>query len=155
MKIFIGLILLCFCVFISYMLSEKYTLRKKFYNSFLTFCKRLKNEVTFSKETLLSILKKDLDKNDLFFKGLRKRFYNQDNIKVSFNFLSEDEIDYFKSFIENIGKTNAVQQYEFLSGTEKVIFEKLVVVQEEEKKYKSLYLKLGFLLGLLIFILII
>ena len=155
MRIFIGLILIVLSIFISYLLSEKYSIRKKFYSSFLLFCKKLKNEVTFSKETIVSILKKDLQSNDLFYKALRKRFLGEDDIKLNFNYLLEDEIDYLKVFFDNIGTTNSGLQYEFLSETEKIVSEKYITVKEEEKKYRSLYLKLGFLLGLLIFVLII
>lgn len=154
MKFLIGILLVMTCTYISFRLSDKYTIRKNFFNTFLQFTKILKNEVSFSKRTILSLLKDKQCDKDLFYSVVTNYFNNKDFTFDNKHF-SNDEKEHLKSFLEEIGKTNSGLQYEFLSTTEKTIGEKLAVLQEEEKKYKNLYLKLGFLLGILLFVLII
>lgn len=155
MKIFFGVLSVFLCVAVAYKMSDKYIERRKFYESFNDFNKKLKNEVYFTRKTIVSVLEENQNKNDFFYKSVREYYHNNKkrirNIKV----FSEEESDFFNKYLDVLGVSDGISQINHIEAAENYISEKLNQSIENEKKYRSLYIKLGFLLGLLIFILII
>ena len=104
----------------------------------------------------MQIINNDV-KNGEFKKTMVSFLENQrSNIKIYFPyFLDDDEIELMRSYLENIGKTDPSSQLNYLSSSVEKIDQKLKNAEKNEKNYKSLYIKLGFLCGVVIFILII
>lgn len=71
------------------------------------------------------------------------------------DFLDEDSKTYVFEYFRNIGKRDLKGEEEFLSYNAKKIQARLNDVESERKKNKNLGEKLGFMLGLTVFILII
>ncbi len=153
MKIFFGISSIALCVFFAYKFSNKYTIRKNFYNSFCEFNKKLKDEVAFSQTSIIKLIK-SFSEQKQFYAYIQKYFL--ENIKPSLDgkIFSNDERDYFVNYLSGIGNLDRDTQISGLVNADKYLSEKVSLALEEEKKYKSLYIKLGFLLGLLIFVII-
>jgi len=149
MNVVLGLILLCLSTFVGVKLANKYTIKKEYYNDFCAFNKKLKNEISFSLKPL-NIIIEEFDNGKLFFKCLENN-YKYGEIPNSLN-LDTYEIEFLSNYLNVIGKSDRESQINFIDGTMDLINEKLKSAEDDEKKYKKLYVKLGFLFGLLIFI---
>ena len=154
MNIALGVIAIIVCTFAGYRLSAKYSERKKFYDSFAAFNKRLLYEVSFTKLSVVKLLNDWKDEKDPFTELLKDIFINKHNTVPSFKFLTQEENNYVKSYIDNIGMGDSRSQTIYLEGVEKHLESYLKSVSENEKKYKSLYIKLGFLTGLVIMVIL-
>lgn len=152
MNIAFGTIFIIISIFLGYRLSTRYTEKKDFYKNFKLFNNKLENEVSFSNNTILSIIKQS-DINVLFYNLLSQKILNGQEGNISF--ITKDEKEYFYNYLETIGKTDKATQLKLINATKIYLTEKLKISEEDEKKYKTLYIKMGFLIGLLIFILII
>lgn len=155
MKIFIGVLLIIFSTILGYALSQKYTKIKKFYHSFDSFNKLLKTEIAFSQKTIKEIVNQKKVDNDDFLINFVAYLEDKEKFNLKISYISSDERNFVIDYYENIGKTEKSSQLDFLKKTEESlsVYHKNAV--DLEKKYKSLYIKLGFLIGLIIFILII
>ena len=78
MKFALGIIALICCVVVSYMLSAKFIHRKKFYQDFNLFNKRLKSEVAFSQTSILAIANEYKMENTLLFNNLCDYFEGEE-----------------------------------------------------------------------------
>ena len=153
MKIFFGVIVIVVFVILGVILSQKYTDKKIFYLDFVNFNKKMKNEVYFSKKSLLSLIAQ-MNKENIFTKCLTWYFINKNGqIPLDKNF--EEDKDYLLNYLETIGNSDTLSQIKFIESCDSELEEKCNIATENEKKYKVLYVKLAFLLGLLVFILII
>ena len=155
MKIFLGILVIIFSTFIGYVLSKKYTKLKNFYCNFDNFNKMLKTEIAFSQKTLKEIIDEKYSINNDFLNNFKLYLENKENFCLNINYLSSDEKAFLLEYFENIGKTEKGSQLEFLKKAEERLSTFYKNAIELDKKYKTLYIKLGFLIGLIIFILII
>lgn len=155
MKIFLGILVIIFSTFIGYILSKKYTKLKNFYCNFDNFNKMLKTEIAFSQKTLKEIIDEKYSINNDFLNNFKLYLENKENFCLNINYLSSDEKAFLLEYFENIGKTEKGSQLEFLKKAEERLSTFYKNAIELDKKYKTLYIKLGFLIGLIIFILII
>ena len=73
--------------------------------------------------------------------------------------LRKTGIVFIKIFIyeyaNRIGQTEAKTEIDYLSSIEVVIKEKMDEAIKQEKKYKPLCIKMGFLIGLIVFVIIV
>lgn len=152
MKLLIGVMLLVLSTLIGYKLSEKYVLRKKFYKDFLTFNQVLTREISFMQGTIVSLVKGiDFDGD---FTDLLNYYINTGEFKFEKKYLSSEEIEYLKKYLKIIGSGDKKTQLEFLGSVNFELNNKCATVNEDEKKYKTLYIKLGFLIGLIAMIIL-
>ena len=153
MKLIFGIICLTLCIYIGHNLSKKYVKRRMFFSDFSDFNKKVKNEISFSKNTLIDIIKDFSNKNDIFYLQTRNYF---DNKKIVFDdkLLSEQEQSFFKKYLDNLGNLDKTTQIDYLKLVDKEIEDKKSTAILEEEKYKKLYLKLGFLIGLIMLIML-
>lgn len=153
MKLFFAVIMLIACTGVGYILSLKFISRRKFYSEFLNFNKKIKNEVQFSSSTIKKIINESNDITD-FNIAIKDGLTCKTN-KINYNYLTKEEKEYFNRYVNEVGKSDKISQLEFLTSASKYIEEKVNLTNTEEVKYKKLYIKLGFLFGLIIFIIII
>ena len=147
MKIFIGVALLILCSLVGYKLSEKYVLRKKFYKDFVAFNDKLLREISFLHTTLMSIV--DDITVDSDFYNIVNNYIKKGEFKFEKKYINLEEKEYFYKYLNVIGSGDKNSQLKFLSAIEIELKAKKASADDDEKKYKSLYLKLGFLLGLI------
>ena len=75
------------------------------------------------------------------------------NFEFNKSYINKDEIEYFYNYLKILGTGDKDSQIDFLDKIDINIIEKQKQSIIDENKYKQLYIKLGFLIGLIIFIL--
>lgn len=153
MNIFIGIASLIVSTYIGFIFSKKYKDRKSFYCDFFEFNKNLRNEISYSQNTIVSILKKIENKSD-FYKFAYSFYINKKNDLCDIKYLNKDEKDLINNYFSSIGIGDKVSQSKYVDGMLEQLKEKKEVAELEEKKYKNTYVKLGFLFGLIILIML-
>jgi len=158
LKWILGGIAIAICVFTGYKLSEKYKLRHLFYSDFNSFNRIMLGEVSFTKSTLPEVLGNARYKGN--FANLLEEYkkFLYDGVEFEYKslwFLSEEEKVFITTYFKTLGRSDARSQLDYL----KLCEDKLKIVtaktETDEKKYRTLYLKMGLLTGLLVLVLII
>ena len=152
MKIIIGIFFLFLCTFIGYNLSLKYTKRKMFYGNFFNFNEKLLREVSFLQTTIVSLLN-DIDINTDFYDSL-KHYINTKEFKFDKQYLLEEEKNELNRYFKTIGTSDKIGQLEYLNSMDITLKNKRIQTEENEKKYRMLYIKMGFLIGLIILVIL-
>lgn len=150
-KIILGLFIVCLCTFIGYLLSNKYIYKKEFYLGFNEFNRVYINNVKFIKKPLKDLINGVAENK--FTLLLKENLFNN-NSEIENNYLTDSDKSLFENYIKILGKSDSESQLEYVNSLEEILKNNLNISIENERKYKTLYLKLGFLTGLLVFILI-
>lgn len=156
-KILLCVMAVTLCVMLAWLLTRKYRLRMMFYYNLHLFNERLVNEVSYTKIPLPAFMEKYTFSGD--FKRMLEvkrdaRFDNGDE-GCNMDYLSEDERKFLGDYFRMIGKSDAASQRTYLSAMREEITEKKQKSEELYRKYFSLYIKLGFLAGLILVVLIV
>ena len=96
---------------------------------------------------------KDIKTENEFYNAVKS--YLIDNIRFENKLFLTEELDFFNDYCICVGKGDKESQIAYLNSVQNVINEKLALATEENNKYKTLYVKLGILIGLMLFIAII
>ena len=112
----------------------------------------MKTELAFSKNSIINIIKKLPD--DIFKNSANWFFESGQGDVPIFKNCTDEEKDFVKNYFDTIGKSDSLTQIKFIESCQNVLDEKVLDAETNEKKYKSLYVKLGFFFGLLIFIIV-
>ena len=150
MRIIIGIILLIISVFIGCGLARKFTKRREFFNSFKDFNLIIQREISYSQSSIPKLLS-SIENNDDFYKCI-KRYYTNKEFYFESTYLNSQELNFFKQYLMQIGKSDKTSQGKLIESMGEQLSEKLSVATELEQKYKSLYIKLSVLIGLIAFI---
>lgn len=151
MNLFIGILALIVCTVIGYRLSAKYTAKKNFYSDFYDFNKALKGEVSFAQKTIKDLIKNGAAGKGEFFNVINQKFFEKSE-DFTVKSLSAEQTNFLKNYLNTIGQSDRSTQLKYLDNAESAISQNLSESTEDEKKYKTLYVKLGFLFGLIILI---
>jgi hypothetical protein len=146
MKLILGIICVVLGVIVGYRFSDKFTQRKKFFNDFKLFNDLLKTEVAFSQRTIKSLYNRF--EQSLFINYIKGSCACDKELK----FVNSDEKKFTKEYCVNISKTDKFSLLNYLNNITKTIDDSSKKATEDEKKYKTLYIKLGFLIGLIILV---
>ena len=152
MKILLGLIAIIISTYVGYIASSKHVKKKKFYDSFNEFNKRLINEVAFSQKSLIDILNEFDNQSDFYL--IFSRFFYKQKFELNMNYLSNDDKIFIKTYLSNIGASDKKTQLNFLNEISVQIKKNYDITCENYKKYKTVYIKIGILIGLIIFIIL-
>ena len=74
---------------------------------------------------------------------------------VKLKFLSDEESEFLNKYLQNLGRTDKDSQLNLLNSFEPELEKFIHSADNKSKTYRPLCVKLGFLLGLIIFILLI
>ncbi len=69
--------------------------------------------------------------------------------------LKGDKEEFLKSYISNIGSTDAFSQVEYLNERKEMLKKYLAESEENYKKYGSLYFKIALMIGILVAVLLV
>ena len=152
MKLCLGVVLIFFCTIIGYFLAGKYIDRKKFYNDFLNFNQVLKREILFNKKTLVEIINAQNNSSE-FYAILCDNVINK-HFFIALNYLNLDDKKFFLSYTKNLGTSDIDTQIDFINITNEVLVDKFNQSIKQEKKYKTLYIKMGVLIGLMLMVIV-
>lgn len=153
MRVFAGIVLLAVCVVIGFFYFRKYTVRKKEFEFLKTFNSRVKSEVAFSKSSLVSLVKK-IDDERAVANYVREFFLRKNDRLEGLGVLKKEEKEFLSDYVKKLGQGDVSAQKDFLSEAGVVIDGYLSECVRQEKQYGSLSLKLGFLFGLIILIIL-
>ncbi len=129
------------------MYGAKFCDKRKFYQDFLTFNNKIKNEIAYSMNTIPNVLSEN-KRSGTFYTLLNKYLVSKSEFVINEKYLNDDEKTFTKNYFDVIGKSDRDSQLEFISSISTQIEDKVNASIADEKKYKGLYLKLGFLIGL-------
>ena len=149
MRIFLCLLLVVCFTFTGYLLSQKYKKRKDFYLGFKNFNSKLSTEINFTKNSMVKIIS-ELNDDTLFNLEIKKYIKNSVSYIFMDKYLTNDEVQFFYDYLKNLGVSDSETQLNFLNNINESLVEKCELTEKEYKRYKPLYIKLGFLLGLII-----
>ena len=163
LKFMVGIAIVAFSSFCGYRLTGKYRRKKQFFKHFSTFNSRFLEELSYSRRPLGEILSKNMYSGEFqlllyafatYLKERDKEFFLTLNEEV-FSFLSEDEKMEICDYFLTLGKGDSRTQKEYFSSMKGRVETRFLEAEERCKRYTDLYIKLGFLCGLFILILII
>ena len=78
----------------------------------------------------------------------------ESNFDVKITYLTVQEKNFVFEYFAKIGKLDKDTQLEYLKSVSSIILEKQQYSISDEKKYKALYVKLSFLIGLILLIVV-
>lgn len=156
MKLLILAFIPLLTAFIGYIMSMKFSLSRDFWERFEFWHKKIKSEITFSQRSLLEIFKDDENKgkSDLFLSVAHDYVING-KTDVKLNFLCKEEREFLDKYFVNLGTMDRDSQLNYLNSLEVELEKYVSGSDKKDKKYRPLYVKMGFLIGLVIFILVI
>ena len=154
MKTFIGIIIILLSTIIGYNLSLKFDKRKKYYQDFCAFNKKLQTEISFTKASVVRIIENIDNKQGDFNLLINNLIFNM-NYQINYNYLQKEEKEFILDYVKSITDVDEITLKKYVETAIQKLNEDYVKAVNDEKKYKSLYVKLGFLFGLIVFIIII
>lgn len=163
-KFLLGVAIVAFTSFCGYVLTKKYRRRKLFFTQLREFNERFLNEISYYRRPIAEFSSKYVYKGEFneflqdFFSALGKKqtpFVKELLDDPRYDFLTNEEKGVLDDYFQMLGKGDSASQKAYFSSVK----ERLAKLQTEAdgayKRYGDLYVKLGFLCGLLILILII
>ena len=153
-KIFLCVLLVALCTAFGWMLTRRSRLRKNFFYDLDLFNARLINEVSYTKMPLSSFIEKYSfggDFGKLLEEKKEKGFVAE---KAEIAYLTDDEKNFLRDYFLMVGRSDSVSQKEYLvsirAETERLRAES----GDECKRRSNLYVRLGFLFGLIVAIIL-
>lgn len=157
MKYLFICLVFCLCVIVGYVFSTRYLKRKRFFASLIALADKLSLEINFSRERLKVLIenfdsstKKHLlgiDNNFIDYLERKCELTTESLFKKS-DILKADEKDVVLLFFKTLGRSDVENQTKeiqsFISRFEEIKSK----CDIEQKKYGSLSLKLGVIVGL-------
>ncbi len=150
------------CIFIGYIFSLKYSRRAKFFKALVMLCQKLDVEINYSRERLKTLFESFDEKTKKQLQGLDKNYLtylanntslDESNLFKGLNFLKQNEKDTLLIFFRSLGRTDLASQSKELKNFEKRFEEFSSFANGENKKYGSLSIKLGIIVGLIVVVL--
>ena len=138
--------------FIGYLFSIRYGQVRDFWDKFGGWHKKIKSEIAFSQNSLLEIF--GGNKKADVFSDYATEYVRSKNKPNRLNFLSNEETEFLNKYLQNLGTTDKDSQLNFLNSVEPELVSFTQIAEKKCKTYRPLYVKLGFLFGLIIFILL-
>lgn len=162
-KVLLCIAIVAFTSVCGYIFARKYRQRKQFFSQLLLFNERFLSEITYYRRPLQIFATKYVYKGAFhtflqnFFNALNDKAKNA-NFTLLFDdceFLSQEERGTLEDYFHMLGTGDSASQKAYFSGIKTQIANCQADAEKEYKKYGDLYIKLGFLCGLLIVILIV
>ncbi len=160
-KFLLGIAIVAFTSFCGYLLAKKYRQRKSFFKQLNEFNERFLSEIAYYRRPIREFISKYSYQGEFetllldYLTALNEQSGKNFMESGDYAFLNEEERRRVEDYLFMLGKGDSVSQKGYFSS----VREKLSSLQEEAdkaaKRYGDLYVKLGFLCGLLILILIV
>ena len=151
MNIILGILLIFVSVGFGYVFSDKFTKRKIFFTSFKEFNEKIKAQIGFTNNSLVKIID-EIDVKDDFYKVLSSIVKTDADLKIKY--INSEELDFVKSYINQIMNSDNATLKGFTADYSIKILNFYDKSINDEKKYKPLYIKLSFLVGLIALIIL-
>ncbi len=162
-KFFLGVAIVAFTSFCGYLLTRKYRQRMLFFQQFYAFNERFLSEIAYYRRPIkefISLYAYQGEFNDFLGEVFAVREENLDEREVfskseRYTFLKEEDRKTAEDYFFMLGKGDSASQKGYFSSVKESLLAARKEAETEAKRYGDLYIKLGFLCGLLILILIV
>ncbi len=161
-KFLLGIAIVAFTTFCGYVLTRKYRRKKLFFSQLKEFNERFLSEISYYRRPIQQFFTKYTYKEEFndflqfYLQRLRNepQFAGQIHAFPDCKFLTEEEKGVIEDYFLMLGKGDSASQKAYFSSMKERLNKLQVESESAAKKYGDLYIKLGFLCGLLILILI-
>ncbi len=162
-KFLLGVAVVAFTSFCGWLLSKKYRQRKDFFKQLKEFNSRFLSEISYTRRPLREFAQTYAYRGEFkgflfdFFRCLERSVPLEGGFcrRERYPFLTEEEGRLLEGYFSMLGKGDSASQKGYFSS----MSDKLSILQQESekdaKRYGDLYVKIGFLCGLLVLILIV
>ncbi|MBQ8684889.1 MAG: stage III sporulation protein AB [Clostridia bacterium] len=162
-KFLLGVAIVAFTSFCGYILTKKYRKRKLFFTQLNEFNERFLSEISYYRRPIAEFASKYTYKGEFneflekYFEYIDEtpRFFEEVFASEGFTFLTAEEKTVLRDYFSMLGKGNSASQQAYFSSVKERLIKLKTEAEAACKRYGDLYIKLGFLCGLLILILII
>lgn len=163
MKIFLIVLIMILSIFVGFVFSKKYSNRNKFFQSLVSLCQKFDVEINYSRERVKNILENLDEKHKINLSGLDKNYISfiekknqldKETLFKNISFLKESEEDMILLFFKSLGRSDVDSQSKEIKNYQKKFEDKLKETQTENKKYGTLSIKLGVIVGLFVVVLL-
>ena len=157
MRMLFGVMLVIASTAGGYWLSLRKKRRSLFFSDFRNFHREMVGAATFTKRSVLQVIAGMPAERE--FGGVLRRYRESLAARASFepeiDELTDEEKSVVRNYFGQIGKGDGETQGKFLEYYTQKIDELCDRSEKERERYSKLYIKLGFLIGLILLILII
>ena len=157
LKIVLGCSIVAFGSFCGYFLSRRYRQRKYFFRQWYEFNGHFLNEISYYRRPIREFVSAYTYQGefDILLHSYLASLSEGRMDLSEYTFLREDERTMLYDYFQMLGKGDVASQKLYFSATNENLKKWKNATEEEGKRYGDLYIKLGFLCGLFILILII
>lgn len=161
-KFILGVLLVALGSFLGYLFGKKYRKRKQFFAQFCQFNDCFLAEITYARRPLSQFLTsasyrgefalliddymQNLEQASAFVELLQK--------DSEYSFLKSEDKGWIADYFYMLGRGDSQSQKSYFQSQKERIESSRTAAEKEDKRYADLYIKLGFLCGLFILILI-
>ena len=162
MKYVLIVVLISCCTYIGFGVSRYYKNRKDFFSDLVMLLDKLRLDINFSKEKIGDIISNFSPLSNHFNK-LRNNFlsildtnkFDEEVLIEGINILKDDEISCLISFFKSLGRFDIENQTRQIVSFKEEFQKFESECNQKKQKYGSLFIKLGFIIGVLISLLIV
>ncbi len=161
-KFLLGVAIVAFTSLCGRMLAKKYRQRREFFKQFQEFNERFLSEISYMRRPLKEFAASYSYQGEFqellndYFSSLEEQlapgtpFYQREKI----SFIKEEEAHVLENYFLMLGKGDSAAQKGYFSSVSGKLVALQAETEREAQRYGDLYVKIGFLCGLLILILI-
>ena len=164
MKFIILIAIAVCCIYVGYAYSKKYRRRAKFFSALVMLCQKFDVEIKFSRERIKNIFENIDQKHKQNLCGLTDNFIlfidqqtslEKETLFKNITFLKEEEKDVIFMFFKTLGRSDVDSQSQETKNFQSRFETLSSSATNENKKYGSLSVKLGVIVGLFLIVLFI
>ena len=161
-KFFLGIAIVGFTSFCGRLLAKKYRQRQQFFKQFKEFNERFLSEITYSRRPIKQFISAYVYEGE--FQEILKDFcvfLNENSAPLfllareKYAFLKIEDRQVVEDYFSMLGKGDSASQKGYFSSVKESLVQLQNESQNDAKRYVDLYVKIGFLCGLLLLILIV
>lgn len=142
-----------FLTYIGYFLSGKYRLKKNFYKEWVRFHRAFLNDMEYIRRPLPELFERFSAKGE--FEKILETYQKEHFLQGNIPFLNKEENGFLSEYFSFLGRSDFTGQKEYFSAAGKSLEDTYAAAEKDAAKYTDLYIKLGFLLGIAIVILLV
>ena len=160
-KFIVGIAIIAFTSFCGYFLAGKFRQRKLFFKQLQEFNERFLNEISYYRRPIKEFVAKYVYKGEFnellhdYFAVIQQGGSVQSAFidESKYSFLKREEKRVVEDYFLMLGKGDSISQKGYFSSVKQSLSALQIDAETACKRYGDLYIKLGFLCGLLILIL--
>lgn len=163
LKFFVGIIIVAFCTFCGRLLSKKYRQRKLFFHELKEFNERFLSEISYYRRPIQEFVASYSYQGDFgqlihdSFSAIEEGTQKENVLKAlhKYDFLTEEEKQELQEYFLMLGRGDSSSQKAYFSSRKERLTAWTQGADTAAKQYGDLYIKLGFLCGLFVLLLIV